>query len=130
MYRTTTDSIEVTVEPLFLEEQSRPADSYYFWAYRVTIVNHGQIGVTLLARHWRITDANGRIEEVRGDGVVGEQPKLEAGDSFQYTSGCPLTTSSGFMVGDYTMRDEAGRLFQVAIPAFSLDLPNASRSVN
>lgn len=130
MYRTTTRGIEVTVEPFYLEERSEPEAGRYFWAYRVTIANHGTQGVKLMSRHWRITDAAGRLEEVRGAGVVGEQPELEPGDSFQYTSGCPLGTASGFMVGDYTMRDDAGREFDVAIPAFSLDLPGERRSVN
>jgi len=130
MYRTTTRSIEVTVEPFYLEERSEPEVGRYFWAYRITIANHGTQGVKLVSRHWRITDATGKIEEVRGAGVVGEQPELEPGDSFQYTSGCPLGTTSGFMVGDYTMRDAAGREFDVAIPAFSLDLPGERRSVN
>lgn len=83
-----------------------------------------------MARYWRITDAAGRVEEVRGPGVVGEQPELNPGDSFQYTSGCPLRTSSGFMVGSYTMRDEDGELFDVDIPAFALDLPDAGRYLN
>lgn len=130
MYRTTTSGIEVTVEPFFLEERSQPEVGRYFWAYRVTIANRGTKAVKLVSRHWRITDASGKLEEVRGAGVVGEQPELEPGDSFQYTSGCPLATSSGFMVGDYTMRDEAGREFDVAIPAFSLDLPGERHSVN
>ena len=84
----------------------------------------------LLSRYWHITDANGRVEEVSGAGVVGEQPELNPGDSYQYTSGCPLTTPSGIMVGRYTMRDEAGQMFDVAIPAFSLDLPGTARTVN
>lgn len=130
MYRATTQGIEVTVEPFYLEERSEPMEQRYFWAYRVTIANRGDGGVKLVSRHWRITDATGHLEEVRGPGVVGEQPELEPGDTFQYTSGCPLTTSSGFMEGDYTMRDEAGQEFEVAIPPFSLDLPGAHRSVN
>jgi ApaG protein len=130
MYRTTTSGIEVTVEPFYLEERSQPEAGRYFWAYRVTIANRGGKSVKLVSRHWRITDAGGRLEEVRGVGVVGEQPELEPGDSFQYTSGCPLATPSGFMVGDYRMRDEAGHEFDVAIPAFSLDLPNERHSVN
>jgi ApaG protein len=130
MYRAITNGIEVTVEPFYVEERSEPAEQRYFWAYRVTIANRGEMSVKLISRHWRITDATGRVEEVRGAGVVGEQPELEPGDSFQYTSGCPLTTPSGFMEGDYTMRGEAGREFEVAIPPFSLDLPDVRRSVN
>ncbi|MCO6389837.1 Co2+/Mg2+ efflux protein ApaG [Aliihoeflea aestuarii] len=130
MYRATTQGIEITVEPFYLEERSEPMEQRYFWAYRVTIANRGDNGVKLVSRHWRITDATGHLEEVRGPGVVGEQPELEPGDTFQYTSGCPLTTSSGFMEGDYTMRDETGQEFEVAIPPFSLDLPGVHRSVN
>src|SRR6476660_1157239 len=89
MYRTVTNGIEITVEPFYLEERSEPTEQRYFWAYRVTIANRGEVGVKLVSRHWRITDATGHLEEVRGEGVVGEQPELEPGDSFQYTSGCP-----------------------------------------
>lgn len=130
MYRAITHDIEVTVEPFYMEERSDPSDSRYFWAYRITIDNRSDRFVQLLSRYWQITDANGRIEEIRGAGVVGEQPSLNPGDSYQYTSGCPLTTPSGVMVGRYTMRTEAGELFDVSIPAFSLDLPGASRTVN
>lgn len=130
MYRSTTRKIDVEVEPFYLPERSTPEDGRYVWGYRVTIVNNSPLLIQLLARYWRITDAAGRVEEVRGAGVVGEQPELNPGDSFQYTSGCPLRSSSGFMVGSYTMRDGDGNFFEVAIPAFSLDLPNQSRSVN
>ncbi len=130
MYRSTTREIDIEVEPFYLPERSTPEDGRYVWGYRVTIVNNSSLLVQLLARYWRITDASGRVEEVRGAGVVGEQPELNPGDSFQYTSGCPLRTSSGFMVGSYTMRDGDDNLFEVAIPAFSLDLPNEARSVN
>lgn len=130
MYRTKTDGIEVTVEPFYLEERSNPADDHYVWAYRVTIANNSDRYAQLLSRYWRITDANGKVEEVHGEGVVGEQPELNPGDSYQYTSGCPLSTPSGIMAGHYTMVDAEGRRFDVAIPAFSLDLPNTARTIN
>jgi ApaG protein len=130
MYRAVTHHIEVVVEPIYLEEQSDPAQDRYVWAYRVTIANHSEAGVQLLSRHWRITDGNGRVEEVRGPGVVGEQPRLNPGDSYQYMSGCPLPTPSGIMVGSYTMRTSAGEMFEIDIPAFSLDLPGERRTVN
>lgn len=130
MYRTTTHSIEVEVEPFYLPDRSEPDQSRFVWGYRVTIANNSDESVQLISRYWRITDGLGRVEEVRGPGVVGEQPELQPGDSYQYTSGCPLRTPSGFMVGSYTMRDVDGGLFDVDIPAFSLDLPDQSRSVN
>jgi ApaG protein len=96
----------------------------------VTIANQSDEAVKLLSRYWHITDGAGRVEEVRGDGVVGEQPELDPGDSYQYMSGCPLSTPSGFMVGSYTMRNSRGELFDIDIPAFSLDLPGNQRVVN
>lgn len=130
MYKAVTEGIEVTVEPRFMADRSDPDASRYFWAYTVQIANHGARTVTLVARHWRITDARGKLEEVRGAGVVGEQPVLRRGDSYKYTSGCPLTTSSGFMAGAYRMVDEFGQSFEVEIPAFSLDTPDTRRSLN
>lgn len=130
MYRAETDGIEVVVEPFYLEDRSDPSDSHYVWAYRVTIANKSQSFAQLLSRYWHITDGNGRVEEVAGDGVVGEQPELRPGDSYQYTSGCPLATPSGIMVGRYTMIDDNGRRFDVDIPAFSLDVPDRVRTIN
>ncbi len=130
MYRSTTRNIEVEVEPFYLDDRSEPEEGRYFWGYRITIVNNSDDAVQLMARYWRITDAVGRVEEVRGPGVVGEQPELNPGDSFQYTSGCPLRTSSGFMVGSYTMRTEAGELFEIDIPPFPLDLPYVGGYLN
>lgn len=130
MYRAVTQSIEVRAEPAFLEAQSDPENGRFVWAYRMTILNHSAQTVQLVARYWHITDGLGRVQEVRGEGVVGEQPVLEPDDSFTYTSGCPLSTSSGIMVGRYTMRTDRGHLFDVDIPAFSLDLPGAGRRVN
>lgn len=130
MYRAVTRNIEVNVEPIYLEEQSDPVDSHYVWAYRVTIANHSDDRIKLLSRYWHITDGTGRVEEVRGPGVVGEQPELDPGDSYQYMSGCPLPTPSGIMVGTYTMRNGDGETFEIDIPAFSLDLPGQARTVN
>lgn len=130
MYSATTDGIVVEVEPFFLPERSDLDESRYVWAYRVTIENRSERRVRLLSRYWHITDGNGRVEEVQGAGVVGEQPELAPGDSYQYTSGCPLKTPSGIMVGRYTMTAEDGILFDVAIPAFSLDMPGNKRALN
>lgn len=130
MYSAVTRNIAVNVEPFYLEDQSDPSESRYVWAYRVTIDNRSDEAVKLLSRYWHITDGAGRVEEVRGAGVVGDQPELDPGDSYQYTSGCPLPTPSGIMVGRYTMRNDKGELFEIDIPAFSLDLPGAKHSLN
>lgn len=130
MYRALTHEIEVTVEPFYLADQSEPDDSRYVWGYRIVIANKSDKTVQLLSRYWHITDANGQIDEVRGPGVVGEQPVLAPGDSYEYQSGCPLDTPSGVMKGRYQMEDTTGRQFDVEIPAFSLDLPNVARTLN
>ena len=130
MYSETTRSIKVTVKPVYLEEQSSPDEEHYVWAYHVRIENRGRETVRLKSRHWRITDNRGRIEEVRGPGVVGEQPLLHPGESFEYTSGTPLPTPSGIMVGSYQMETKAGERFEVRIPAFSLDSPHQPVRLN
>lgn len=130
MYSRITHDIRVTVQPVYLEEQSSPEDGQYVWAYQVRIENLGQETVRLRSRYWSITDAHGRTQEVRGPGVVGEQPLLKPGDSFEYTSGCPLQTPSGVMVGSYEMEAESGDRLEVAIPAFSLDSPHQRVSLN
>jgi ApaG protein len=124
MYEKVTRNISVSVRPFFLEEQSSPAEEHFVWAYRVSIENRGTETVQLLNRHWRITDKLGRLQEVRGPGVVGEQPVLKPGESFEYTSGCPLPTPSGIMVGTYEMSTVGGERFEIEIPAFSLDSPH------
>jgi ApaG protein len=129
-YQATTRDIRVSVEPNFLDKDSAPSQDYYFWSYTVEIANGGSTAVQLLSRHWRITDSEGRTQEVRGAGVVGEQPTLEPGESFRYTSGAPLRTPSGIMLGWYKMEAEDGETFDVEIPAFSLDSPYALRRVN
>ena len=130
MYRETTHLIAVTVTPIYLEEQSEPDENQYIWAYHVQIENQGQQTVQLISRHWKITDSNGCVKEVRGDGVIGEQPVLHPGESFEYTSGTPLPTSSGIMLGSYQMVGEDGESFDIVIPAFSLDLPDEERRLN
>lgn len=130
MYAAVTDDIQVTVLPQFVPERSDPAAERWFWAYTVEIANLGPRTVQLVSRHWQITDANGHTEEVRGAGVVGEQPILQPGKTFRYTSGCPLNTSSGIMAGTYRMVDEDGRAFDVTIPTFSLDSPSVRRVLN
>jgi ApaG protein len=130
MYRTVTRDIEVTVTPRFLSERSSPENAYYFWTYTINLANLGQETVQLRTRHWRITDATGRLQEVKGAGVVGEQPLLRPGESFEYTSGVPLPTPSGFMTGTYGMETETGETFDIAIPAFSLDCSDSGRTIN
>ena len=130
MYSALTHDVRVTVRPEFALERSEPALSRYFWTYTVEIANLGPAAVQLTHRHWRITDGRGRLEEVRGPGVIGEQPVIEPGQAYSYTSGCPLTTPSGIMAGVYRMIDENGRGFDVEIPAFSLDSPFSPRTLN
>lgn len=130
MYERITRGIRIIVRPQFLDSQSRPAEGHFVWAYTITMENHGREPVQLLTRYWKITDSLGRVQEVRGAGVVGEQPTLKPGESFQYTSGCPLLTPSGFMVGSYQMKTAEGQLFNVEIPAFSLDSPHEKHSIN
>ena len=127
MYRLVTRNISITAKPSYMPEQSNAEQNRYFWAYTIEIVNGGEDTVTLLSRHWIITDGDGKTQEVRGEGVVGEQPTLAPGASFTYTSGCPLSTPQGIMEGSYIFKTEAGELFPVAIPAFSLDLPEMRR---
>lgn len=130
MYHAETNDIHVTVMPVYIDERSDPDEGKHFWAYRVVIENAGTKTVKLISRYWHITDANGRVEEVAGEGVVGEQPVLKPGESFEYTSGCPLEAESGFMQGSYTMTDMRGFEFEVEIPAFPLDLPDLAPSIN
>ncbi len=130
MYAATTRSIRVTVNPVYLEEQSAPENDHYVWAYQVEIENQGEDVVQLLTRHWKITDSMGRVQEVRGAGVVGDQPVLNPGESFQYTSGTPLGAPSGIMVGSYGMENGSGERFDVDVPAFSLDSPHQPVRIN
>jgi len=130
MYMAVTRQIKVTVEPSFDPDRSDPEEGRFFWLYSIEIANLGVEPVTLIERHWTITDAEGRQQEVRGPGVVGEQPTIGPGSAFRYTSGCPLATPSGVMVGEYRMVASDGESFEVAIPAFSLDSPQMKRTLN
>ena len=129
-YSAITRQISVTVSPTYLEDQSTPENSNFVWAYHVVIENRGSETVQLQSRHWRITDARGEVHEVRGPGVVGEQPRLEPGEVFEYTSAVPLTTPSGIMTGSYQMETRHGESFDVEIPAFSLDSPHQPVKLN
>jgi ApaG protein len=130
-YALTTRGVTVTVRSFFLADQSSPDENRFVWAYRVKIENQGSDTVRLLRRTWQITDARGRTQHVHGPGVVGEQPVLGPGQSFEYTSGTPLDTPSGFMVGAYHMVvPVSGEKFDVAIPAFSLDSPHQSSRIH
>ncbi|MBD3835871.1 Co2+/Mg2+ efflux protein ApaG [Brevundimonas sp.] len=129
-YTAETNGILIRVRPSYLAGQSDPEGGRWVWAYQVEIVNLTGGPVQLMARRWVITDAHGHVEEVRGPGVVGEQPVIAPGDSYAYASGCPLGTSTGSMVGAYYMTDAEGRSFEAAIPAFSLDTPDARRVLN
>ena len=130
MYRAVTRNIEVTVTPRYLPERSSPENGHFFWAYTIEISNLGTETVQLKTRIWNITDALGREQEVRGAGVVGEEPILGPGETFEYTSGVPLQTPSGFMVGSYGMITTDGEPFEIDIPAFSLDSADGRRTIN
>jgi len=129
-YSATTRQIAVTVRATYLEDQSVPEHNQYVWAYHVTIENRGDEIVQLRSRYWRIINARGEVMEVRGPGVVGEQPRLEPGEAFEYTSGTPLTTPSGFMSGTYQMENQHGESFDIEVPAFSLDSPHQAVRLN
>ena len=130
MYKAVTRAIEVSVEPSFMPERSSADQHYFFWAYRIVIANRGTETVQLKTRHWIITDASGKEQVVKGEGVVGEQPTLGPGETFEYTSGVPLQTPSGFMTGRYQMVTDRGERFEIDIPTFSLDSPSAGRTLN
>ena len=129
-YSAETNGIVVSVAPHYLEAQSKPAENAYFWSYQIEIVNNSEQRVQLLNRRWDITDATGACEIVEGAGVVGDQPVLDPGDSYTYSSGCPLRTPSGFMVGKYEMTLDSGERFWIDVPAFALDLPGGNPSLN
>lgn len=130
MYIAVTRDIQITALPDYLPDRSAPEQDRYFWSYTIEIANLGRVRVRLLSRHWIIIDAFGRKEEVRGPGVVGEQPVLEPGETFRYASGCPLSAPSGMMQGSYRMATDSGEIFDVEIPAFSLDSPLSHPTLN
>lgn len=129
-YKTKTHDVTVSVEPTFLPKDSTPEKGEYLWAYHVEIHNDRPEPIYLRNRHWVITDALGRITEVKGQGVVGEEPLIAPGETYSYTSGTPLATPSGIMVGAYEMERPNGELFVVEVPAFSLDSPHDKRTVH
>lgn len=130
MYKQTTESITINVVPSFLEEESKPEKNHFVWAYKVRIENNGLQTVQLLKRHWKIMNAIGHTECIDGPGVVGKQPILNPGEAFEYISGTPLNTPSGFMAGSYDMKTKSGSFFKVNIPTFSLDSPFTSSSIH
>ena len=129
-YERETRSIRVAVAPAYLDDQSDPEDRRFVWSYTVTIENLGPEPVQLISRYWNITDAAGRVQEVRGPGVVGAQPVIAPGEKFQYTSGCPLPTASGLMMGRYQMKAASGEAFEAEIPAFLLESPYERRQIH
>jgi ApaG protein len=129
-YEEITRDIRIAVEPDFLEDQSEPEENRYLWSYRVIIENKSPTPVQLLSRYWRITDSRGRTREVRGEGVIGEQPVIAPGRAYEYTSGAPLETASGFMTGTYRMRGSNGESFEVGIPMFALESPYEPRRMH
>ena len=129
-YHATTHHIEVTVYPIYLEGQSSPDENSFLWAYHVRIDNKGNEGIQILNRHWKITDALGRTQEIKGSGVIGEQPIIQPDESFEYTSGTSLSTPSGIMAGTYEIEKESGERVLVDIPSFSLDSPYQAISLN
>ena len=130
MYTAVTRNIQITAIPEFVRERSDPETAQFFWAYTIEIANLGDTTIQLTHRHWTITDANGHVQVVNGRGVIGEQPVLKSGETFRYTSGCPLPTPSGIMRGSYRMVSEDGAAFDAEIPAFSLDSPFVKRVLN
>jgi|TARA_B100000287_G_scaffold434622_1_gene499610 ApaG protein len=124
------NKIKILVQPTYLEDHSDPSENSYLWAYTVKIKNNGDDTIKLISRHWKIFDSNGSFREVKGKGVVGEQPIIHPGDEFEYTSGTPLKTNSGLMHGSYQMEDFNGESFEVLIPPFSLDVPNDNKRLN
>ena len=130
MYKQISNSIEISVTPEYLDEQSIPEEYYYVWAYHITIQNLGLRPVTLKSRYWEIVDSNGKKQVVEGEGVIGKQPTIKPGERFSYSSGTPLNSTSGIMKGNYKMLSDDGQEFLAKIPSFSLDLPLRNNKLN
>ena len=130
MYEQETSGVLVRVEPQFLPEESSPNEGRYVWAYTIEIENRSPESVQLVSRFWKITDENGLTQEVRGAGVIGQQPTIPPGESFRYTSAAPLAAPSGVMSGAYSMQRENGEAFDIAVPLFALDSPHISKLAN
>ena len=130
MYSKTTNGVTVTVTPYFLDDQSSPQESHFVWAYQVNIKNSGNSSIKLNLRNWLIIDANGKVINVQGEGVVGEFPTIEPGESFEYTSGTPLKTNNGIMQGFYLVSQDNGEKLKIDIPVFSLDSPYNKKNVH
>jgi ApaG protein len=130
MYERKTRQILVAVRPAYLDDQSDPEGDRYVWSYTVTIENRGEESVQLMSRYWNIVDGVGRVKEIRGPGVVGAQPVIAPGESFEYTSGCPLETASGLMSGRYQMKAASGEAFEAEIPLFLLESPYEQRQIH
>lgn len=130
MYEQETAGMVVRVEPQFLPEESRPEDNRFVWSYTIEIENRRPDAVQLMSRYWRITDENGATQEVRGDGVIGQQPTIEPGQSFRYSSAAPLAAPSGVMMGAYSMQRGNGEAFDISVPLFALDSPHISKLAN
>jgi ApaG protein len=129
-YRETTNYISVSVSPEYLPQQSEPSSHHFTWAYHVHIKNSGNTIIQVLARHWKITDIRGQSHEIVGEGLVGKQPILMPSEVFQYSSGTPLSTPSGFMSGSFLLISEGGELFNAVVPSFSLDSPLPNRPLH
>ena len=130
IYKAITGFVQVSVEPEYQPHRSSPENGQHVWAYHVEVCNLGESDIHLRARYWHIIDAEGRVQEVHGRGVVGEEPLIAAGESYSYSSGCPLESKSGIMSGYFEMEAEDGSHFEVTVPAFSLDLPDQDIVLN
>ena len=130
MYSKKTKKINITVNPYYLDDQSEPEEQHFVWAYQVNIKNSGHSSIRLNHRNWLIIDANGKVMNVQGEGVVGEFPTIEPGETFEYTSGTPLKTNNGIMQGFYLVSQDNGEKLKIDIPTFSLDSPYNKKAIH